>query len=297
MTGEVTVVVVTYNSAAVVTAALDSLAPDVQDVRTEVVVVDNGSTDDTVALIEGRGDCTVVRAPNRGYAAGVNRGVESSTGLGPVLVLNPDTTCSPGALRALVRTSERERAIVAPRIVDEEGTTSLSLRRAPSLRRALGLEFTRRAAFAEIVYEQEAYGARRRVDWATGAALLVPRECHEALGGWDESFFMYSEETDFCLRAADAGWPTVYEPAAVVHHLGRGSGWNSDLYAMQILNRVRLYRRRHGPVGGTAFYGLALLRELSRTVRGDRASAVAARALLRPSRRPRQLGPTSLVPR
>ncbi|MFX3745782.1 glycosyltransferase family 2 protein, partial [Streptococcus suis] len=80
--------------------------------------------------------------------------------------------------------------------------------------------------------------------WLVGAILLVSRECFDALDGLDESFFLYSEETDFSLRAKEAGWATVYTPRAGAVHVGGGSGESSTTHTMKILNRVRLYRRR-----------------------------------------------------
>jgi GT2 family glycosyltransferase len=290
---------VTYNSAAAVGAALDSLGARRQGLELDVVVVDNGSTDATAQVVAARDDCRLVRSDNRGYAAGVNLGVASGSHTAHILVLNPDTECLPGSIAALLHASREEHAIVAPRILEVSGMTSRSLRRAPSLRRALGLSFTGRPSLSEIVGEDAAYETRGRADWATGAALMVPRECHDSLGGWDESFFLYSEETDFCLRAADEGWPTVYEPSAAVRHAGRGSGWNDDLYAMQIVNRVRLFRRRRGPVSGATYFALTALREASHAVlRRDRTASHAMWALLRPSRRPAVLHCADrLVPR
>lgn len=298
MSAEVTAVVVTHNSAGVIDTALDSLGASVQTIAIEVVVVDNGSTDDTVARVERRGDCRVVRAANDGYAAGINAGVLAAEGTGPILVLNPDTVCDPGAVVALADAAARHHAIAVPRIVGADGTTSRSQRRFPTLARALGLGFTDHPALTEIVSAPEAYATAHPVDWATGAVMLVPRACHAALGGWDESFFLYSEETDFCLRARDAGWSTWFEPRAVVRHDEGGSGRNATLYAMQIVNRVRLYRRRTGPLRGAAFFALAVLREASRVARGDAQARVATAALLRPRRRPPQLGAAGhLVPR
>ena len=295
---DVTAVIVTYNSRDHVLDAVRSLAREHQALDIEVVVVDNGSSDDTADLADGHGGCTVVRTDNRGYAAGVNRGVLESKGTGPVLVLNPDTECLPGAVVAMMGASERHHALIAPRLVDGEGSTSPSIRRTPTIRRAMSLSFTGLPSFTERVEVSRLYETAGPIDWATGAAILVPRECHLALGGWDETFFMYSEETDFCLRAADRGWPVWYEPSAVVRHTGQGSGFNPDLYAMQILNRVRLIRRRRGRGAGSVYYGLAVVREFGRGAAGDRDSRRAVSALLRPSRRPTQLGrETHLVPR
>lgn len=294
----VTAVLITFNSRDDVLGSIESLSVEHQGLAIEIVVVDNGSSDGTADLVEAHGEARVVRSDNRGYAAGVNVGVRESKGRGPILVLNPDTECLPGSVATMMAAAERHHAVVAPRLVDSDGRTSPSIRRTPTLRRGMSLAFTGLPAFTERVEVGPDYQRKGSIDWATGAALLVPRRCHEELGGWDESFFMYSEETDFCLRAADHGWRVWFEPDAVVRHTGQGSGFSDDLYAMQIVNRVRLLRRRRGAIPGAAYWAMTLIREVGRGALGDRASRRAAAALASPRRRPSLLGPERhLVPR
>jgi len=136
------------------------------------------------------------------------------------------------------------------------------------------------------------------VDWALGAVLAMSRTCYDTLGGWDQSYFLYSEETDVCLRARDAGLLTIYEPRSVAVHIGGASGRGSRTHAMQIVNRVRLHRRRHGVVASWCYFWLTLASELSWLARGHRASGAAIWALLRPARRPPELGcGAGLMPR
>lgn len=292
-------VVVTHNSAHDLDALLDSLPAALGPVAAQVVVVDNGSTDGTADLARARGDCLVSAQENRGYAAGINAGVDAVPGAAMVLVLNPDARLAPRAVELMVEALRRSGAgIVAPRVVDEHGHLAWSLRRAPTLGRATGLGFTGWPAVSEHVTDPGAYTVEHPVDWALGAVLLVDRACHDALGGWDESFFLYSEETDLCLRAADAGWRTVYTPHAEVMHAGGGSGRTPRTHAMQIVNRVRLYARRHRRPASAAYYALVVASEVTWLMRGHRESRASLAALLRPSRRPAELGcPAALVPR
>ncbi|GAA1969407.1 glycosyltransferase family 2 protein [Nocardioides panacihumi] len=299
MSEPVTTVVVTYNSAHVIDGLLDSLGPALDGLASDTVVVDNSSTDGTVDVVGRRDDVTLVRAPNLGYAAGINRGVAASAGSGPILILNPDVRLEPGSVRALLEALRRPgTGVAAPRVLDSTGALVPSMRREPTLARNLGLGGTGRPRFAEYVEEPGAYDAPAVCDWALGAVLLVSRECHEALGGWDESFFLYSEETDFCLRARDRGFVTRYEPSAVAMHIAGQSGRSPRIHAMQILNRVRLYRRRHSAVASTAYYLLSVLSEISWVLRGHRDSRGALRALVWRPARPAELGLSgSLVPR
>ena len=288
---DVAVVIVTYNSAHVVGDLLDSLPKALDGLTADVVVVDNSSTDGTAELVAAIGTCRVVRSANVGYAGGINRGVREATPAQAILVLNPDVRLHPGSLPPLLAALREPRVgIAAPRVLSSQGELQLSLRREPTLPRALGLTKTRLAVFSEYVYDPSAYARPCTVDWALGAALLMSRECYEALGGWDETYFLYSEETDLSLRARDAGLLTRYEPRSVVVHIGGQSGRSSRTYAMQIVNRVRLYRRRHGLLASWAYYWLMVANQMSKVPRGRRESWHAVVALLRPRRRPAELG-------
>lgn len=299
VTPDLGVVVVTYNSAHVIAELLDSLPAALGGLLADIVVVDNGSTDATVALLHGRGGCRVVRSSNEGYAAGINRGVAELTGVDAVLILNPDVRLAPGSVPALMSALRLpETGIAAPRVVEPDGSLFRSLRREPTLLRALGLGRSGHPRFSEYVTRAADYDIPHVVDWALGAVLLISRQCFDRLGGWDASFFLYSEETDFSLRAADLGLVTRYEPAAEAMHIGGQSGQSSKTHTMQIINRVRLYRRRHGRAASAAYFALTVASELSWYVRGNSRSLDAVKALLRPGRRPPELGvSTHLLPR
>jgi len=188
--------------------------------------------------------------------------------------------------------------IAAPRVLNSDGTLQFSLRREPSLSRTLGLTRLSNAAFAEHLNRPEEYEKSSTVDWALGAVLAIRRDCFDALGGWDESFFLYSEETDFCLRAKDVGFATRYEPAAVATHVGGGSGRSTKTHVMQTVNRVRLYRRRHGPLPTLVYLFLTALREATWIRRTGPRHVAAITALVRPARRPAELGCSDrLLPR
>lgn len=305
-----TAIIVTYNSADVIETLLDSIPAAVDHVAIETIVVDNDSSDGTADLVESRSDCTVVRSSNSGYAGGINVGYAASAGRGPILILNPDIKLGPGSVTRLLEAlnqspsagSERpvKIGIVAPRTHFPDGSLQLTLRRDPTLLRSLGLTFTRVPALSESCNREDEYDSSHVVDWAIGAVMLIRRECFDALGGWEPSFFLFSEEVDFCLRARDAGWQTWYEASAVVEHIGKHSGWDQNLHAIEVVNRVRLYRRRHGLVSSAAYWLLALGGESWNALRGSRIHRYAVVSLLRPSRRPEQLtapGYRHLLPR
>lgn len=287
---DIAIVVVTHNSAHVLDGLLDSLPSALGETPWRTVVVDCGSTDDTTASAAARGDCYVVATRNLGYAAGINRGVQSLGGSGPVLVLNPDVRLSDGFIAPLLLgLAQPGVGIAVPRVLDEDGSLSFSMRREPSLGRSLGLGRTGHPRLSESVSDVASYDRPRVCDWAVGAVMLIDRDCLDELDGWDESYFLYSEETDFCLRARDRGWTTRFVPDATAVHIGGQSGRSSRTRAMQALNRVRLYRRRHGLVGGWAYLLLTIAGELSRILRGDREGVPVLLSLVLPAHRPPEL--------
>jgi N-acetylglucosaminyl-diphospho-decaprenol L-rhamnosyltransferase len=295
---DLAVVIVTYNSAHVVGELLDSVPAALDGLSADVVVVDNGSTDETPAVLDSRADCRVIRSTNRGYAAGINRGVRAAEPAEAILILNPDVVLQPGCAGPLLAALQLPGVgIAAPRILMPDGTLHLSLRREPTLLRALGLTRTRLAIFSEYVTSDQAYAVAHDADWALGAALIVSRACYEAVGGWDESFFLYGEETQFCLDARSRGFRLRFVPDSVAVHLFGQSGTSSATHSMMVINRVRMYRRRHGAAVSWCYFGATILSELSWLIRGQTRSWHAIVSLLRPARRPAELGcRASLMP-
>jgi GT2 family glycosyltransferase len=280
------VVIVTHESEAVLGGLLASLEPGLEGVDWRGVVVDNGSSDRTLAIARRHpGPLTTVAVDaNPGFAAAVNRGLDE-LGDGDVLILNPDTRLPRGAAATLREAARPGVGIVAPRLVDARGALRPSLRHEPSIGRALaetllGVRLAGRLGWGETVLDPRAYERATVADWASGAALLVTAEARATCGPWDESFFLYSEDSEFALRARDRGLATRLEPSVEVTHLGGESRTDPGLWALLAVNKVELYRRRHGAAAAAAFRAVAALRELRFAAAGNRASRRAARALV-----------------
>jgi N-acetylglucosaminyl-diphospho-decaprenol L-rhamnosyltransferase len=304
---DIALIVVTYNSAPHIGPLLASVDAALGPLRARLVFVDNASNDDTVDRLRqlaGPRAEVIVRSDNRGYAAAINAGFRHTADAPAILVLNPDVSLGAGSIPALLATSRAPGVgVVVPQMRTPGGAIYRSLRREPTVARALGAAVIggRLAArfphWSEIVGDHRTYLGPCDVDWATGAAMLVTRSCADATGAWDESFFLYSEETDFAHRARGAGFRIRYEPAAVVTHTGGDCMTSPRLRTMLTLSRLRYYRRRHGRVRSAAFYAAVLLNEATRGLVGDRAALAAARALVRPGARPPELACSdSLVP-
>jgi N-acetylglucosaminyl-diphospho-decaprenol L-rhamnosyltransferase len=273
----VAIIVVTYNSESVIADCLASIEAASDGVeRCIVIVVDNQSTDTTCDLVERHApQARLLRLDrNGGYASGINAGAAIAGDVDALLVLNPDARLTTGAVAALVATLDLPATgIAVPTVHGPNGSVDFSLRRKPSVLRAWGeallggVRAGHFAALGEIVSRPAVYALPRVVDWASGSVMLISRSCHDALGGWDETFFLYSEETDFCLRARDRGWLVRYTPTASVVHIG-GHGERTPLRALMVANRVELFRRRSGPVRACAFRAGLVVHEALRVRRG-----------------------------
>jgi GT2 family glycosyltransferase len=266
------VVIVTYNSADHLPGLLESLPAASAGCTTRTIVIDNGSTDDTVAIARATEGVTCIESgANLGYAGGINAGRAAAGSRRSTLVLNPDLRVHPGALAELLRAlDEPGTGAAVARLVDNDGQTLWSQRRDPTLGRAVGdalfgeVVRHRPAWSGETVDDPAAYEDRHEVDWATGAAILVSEDCERAVGDWDESYFMYSEEVDYALRIRSAGYRILYVPGAVASHAEGGSGRSDALVALLALNRVRCYAAHHGRLASAAYRVVLGLHEASR---------------------------------
>lgn len=301
-TPRVGVIVVTYNSAEVLGHCLDSLLPGAAGVQlVKVVVADNNSRDDSLKIAraaERLPILTVQTGANLGYAAAVNAGIAmfDPGEIDAVYVLNPDCRLRPGSLRPLMAALDAPgRGIAVPMIVNPDGSLQPSLRHAPTVGRAWaealigGTLAGRLGPLGELITDPRAYRTPGPAVWATGAAMLISTLVLKEVGPWDESFLLYSEETEYALRARDHGYGLWYEPASTVEHIGGESGTNPALAALVTVNRVALFRRRSGPVAGHLYYLGVLVGTVIRAAVGRSTAKASLTALLRPSRRMRAL--------
>jgi N-acetylglucosaminyl-diphospho-decaprenol L-rhamnosyltransferase len=263
------IVVVTHNSEAHILRFLESVEAAAGRCTWRVVVVDNASSDGTAAAVSRFPAARFIQAgANRGYAAGINLGRRSAAAFATLLVANPDVCLAPGALEMLYQAlTQAEHGAVFPKLLGSDGRTALSLRREPTVGRQLGEallgdRLRRRPSWlSEIVRDEAAYDRPHAVEWATGAVVMVSARCDELVGDWDESYFLFSEETDYASRVRKAGLSLAYVPQAVAVHEQGGSGPTRSLMGLVAINRLRYYRRRHGSLSAFAF-GWAVMLEL-----------------------------------
>lgn len=282
---DVSAIVVSYNSADDLPHVVDSMRSAASGLRLQITVVDNDSSDDSVAVARGLGVRCIANQQNLGYAAALNRAWPTTGEAGAYLVVNPDVRFAPDSVRRLYDEAIGSRCVTVPRIIDEHGATRYSLRREPTLGRQAGEALMgdhlpgRSSRWSVLVRGDGGYSQPGWVDWATGAVMMVPAVCAAAVGRWDEAFFLYSEEVDYCRRARSLGYPIRYVPDALVFHEGGGSGASSALVALDALNKVRYFRRHHGPVRTALYNGLLVLEKALRVA--DESERFSARALMR----------------
>ncbi len=305
MTGKprVAICVVTYNSAPLIADLVGSLERGTEGVAWTLVFADNASSDETLAEIGRHApDATVVRnGGNLGYAAGINAAVRAAGQQDAYLVLNADVRLDPGCLLSLYETITPEIGIVVPRLTDARGILISSLRRTPSVLRAwgdalLGAERAGRfAPLGEMVTDPRAYVSEHATDWAEGSTQLISAECWMTCGRWDESYFLYSEETEYDLRVRSFGLVTWYQPRATAQHLEGGSAGNPRQWSLLIANRVKLFGASHGRASTLAFWAATAVREGTRSLMGRHTSRAAFRDLVSPARLREPRGPRWLA--
>jgi N-acetylglucosaminyl-diphospho-decaprenol L-rhamnosyltransferase len=280
----VSILIVSYNTRELTLACLRSVYAQTQQVPYEVIVVDNTSSDGSADAIAAEFPrAQLIRLDeNIGFARANNVAARHATG-DYLLLLNPDTVVLDGAVQKVVAfaAARGDNEIVGGRTFFGDGTlnsTSCHGRPTPwsMMCQAVGLTAVFRGS---DFFNPEALGSWprdcvREVDAVTGCFLLISRRLWEQLGGFDEAFFMYGEETDLCLRAKPLGAKCVICPeATLVHYGGQSEKVRSDKMVKLFKAKVQLARRHWRP--GTAWFATAMLRlwALTRLVAFRAASA------------------------
>jgi GT2 family glycosyltransferase len=272
-TPELSVVIVNYHCWEDTLTLVSQLRanPVLQHGTVEVVIVDNHSPSHPFARQLRTWSGVALRrwGRNRGFARAVNEACRLSLGRW-ILLLNPDITLPENFVETALAQAERVVAqdettgVVGFGLHNTDGSRQLSCGPFPTLLTSLvGLLWPRRRR----KYHARAPRQRCRVPWVTGCCFMVRRDCFEQLNGFDEAFFLYYEDVDFCRRAAAKGWAVWYEPAVNVTH-------HSPLHRRPVSPQLRLftrhalltYARKHWPAW--QFRTLALLVRAAAWLRG-----------------------------
>ncbi|HJP66264.1 MAG TPA: glycosyltransferase family 2 protein [Actinomycetota bacterium] len=277
---DLAVVVVNYNTGPYLARCLHSAIDAAGDARLEVVVIDNASGDGSADVAAGHQAVRLIRNDsNRGFAAAANQGI-AVTSAPFILLLNPDAEVVSGTIAGFVKVArDRPRAgAIGAMVRDPDGTIYPSARKVPTLGEAVGHAFL--GPFMENRYSR-AYTmsdwdrrTERGVEWVSGSCVLLRREALDAVGVFDEGYFMYVEDVDLCTRLRRAGWDVLYSPELEVLHIGGVStgGYRSRRMTLEHSRSIYRYFVKHRSHGA-----LAILRPVVRLALRLRAELVLAR--------------------
>jgi GT2 family glycosyltransferase len=288
VSAELSIIIVNWNGGDLLRRTVESVVAAPPSVEYEVVVVDNASSDDSLARLRASAAAASLgarlrlfeNAENLGFGRANNQAF-GATSAPLLLLLNPDTEVTKGSIDILIRTVRAGERVGAagPKLLNADGSVQVSVwRNSPAAWEALLTGFRlhrllpRRVRGDLLLAEHFDYSRRRAVGMLSGAAMLVRREVVEQVGGFDERFHMYGEDNEWCLRITRAGWLLMFEPAAVVMHHGAASSvkrWDS-LEKMRVQSEAYLlFLRRSFPRGRRArlLAASCLLLALQRAVR------------------------------
>jgi GT2 family glycosyltransferase len=232
-TVDISVIIVTYNSAKCIAACVESLLVQ-SGVSFEVIVVDNASTDETLATLKNFNVRVISSPANLGFGRGCNLGFLQSCGR-YIYLLNPDARLDgTNSLAKLceVLDANIQWGMTGTRVCSTDGNDESSPATEYPGQRHVRRDFS---------------GLPGKIAWTIGASMIVRRDVYEQLGGFDPGFFLYSEETDFCLRLRELGFEIGYAPEVMVLHIGGASEDWRDPYDVSArrLRGLLLFRQKH----------------------------------------------------
>ena len=281
MTPAVTAVVVSWNTREHLVRCLDALETAATGVAVETIVVDNGSTDGSQAMVAAKFPHVRViqSADNVGFGRAVNAGAAAGSGRA-MLIANSDCELTPGAVTTLLATLDADVTLgaVFPRLVNPDGTLQPSVHRALPTPWSYAGDIVFASSLQYALYRMPAlkrvllrrtlrrHARAHEVAWAGAACVLVRRTAFEMVGGFDARFFMYMEDVDLCLRVADAGFRLCYIPEAVaVHHWGAAAAKNPQMLRHAYASRIAYFDKHFPRWGGAVSRALTRLELAVRT--------------------------------
>ena len=276
---DVAIIVVSTNEGHWLGPCLSSIAEHLGDADVDVVVADNQSVDGTRELVETEFPwARVITCENKGFAHANNRALMTCDAR-YVLFLNPDTEILEGTFEELVRALDEHPSVGLAgvrQLTPPDGAVFPTIRRRPTVLRSLcealgseGLPFRARW-LGERELNPDLYERETSCDWISGSFMFVRREAIESAGFMDERFFIYSEETDFCLRIRRAGWEIRHLPTMTIMHHFNKVGISPRMQAQGAYARRQFARKNFSPPRRTAYVATLYLQHLLRAVLGGR---------------------------
>lgn len=282
---DVSIILVNWNTRDLLLRSLQSIHDTQGDIDTEVIVVDNASSDDSVAQARAHFPATIIlqNKENAGFAQANNQGMAIATA--PLfLLLNTDAFLHAGALaHMLADMRDHPRAgALGCKLLYEDGALQRSCSAFPTvateLWQALFLDrlFPSSRVFGKYMMTWWDMNDAREVDVVMGACMLLRRAAIDQIGGFDTGFFMYSEEVDLCYRLKQAGWQVRYTPRAVATHIWGGSSRKvpRETFLRLYASRVRFFRKHYGVLPTLLYKAVLYASTLVRSAGGNLYSAL-----------------------
>lgn len=229
---DLSVIIVNWNTKKLLEDCLSSTYKFTKDISFEVIVVDNASKDDSPQMVAKKfPEVKVIKnKQNLGFTKANNQGIKAAKGE-YIMLLNSDAYLIENSFKKLIdfAKSQKSNVIVAPLLLNEDQTIQQSLGFFPNLPQIFyWMSFIDDLPFGQFfkpyhVDHDSFYRRQREVDWATGAAILIPREAIKKAGGLNEQIFMYGEDVEWCFRLKKEGFKIILFPHAKIVHIGRGS--------------------------------------------------------------------------
>lgn len=242
------IIIVNYNTGALVKSCLESLLLHSLPKRTEIIVVDNASHDESATLLKADfPEITMIaNTRNQGLAAGVNAGIARGRGQF-YLILNPDILVLPAAIEQLINfMKDHPRVgIAGAQLLSPNDQLQYSCYRYYTLptivyrRTFLGKTKRGKKVIDNFLMKDFDHQQTRAVDWLMGACLMVRASAAKEVGGMDEQFFLYFEDVDWCRRFWQKGWQVMYVPQAKFYHFHQRSSEQVTPWAVLTSKAVR----------------------------------------------------------
>lgn len=217
------IIIPSFNTKKLLKQCIDSIKKNRGNLKLEIIVVDNGSTDSSVEMVRKLKVKLIENKENLGFAKAVNQGIKKAKGE-HLFLLNSDAVVQPGALEAMVKFAKTHplAGVVGGRLLNPDGSVQASVYHFPSLIRAIReFWFNQKDTYQKYVpqFDQPVV-----VDAVTGSTMLIPKNIIDEIGLLDEKYFMYFEDLDYCRRAKKAGYKTYYLPRVEFVHYHGASG-------------------------------------------------------------------------
>lgn len=272
---DLSILIVNWNTRDMLDDCLRSTFTGLGDLDAEVIVVDNASEDGSAAMVREAYPQAVLieNSDNVGFAAANNQALELARGR-HVLLLNSDTLVHGTVFSRSVAylDDNPDVGMMGCKVLNDDGTTQMTCSRYPSFLNLLlqTLGANRLSSFPWLQRYQMLDWDRddeRSVEVISGCYLMIRRTALQDIGGLDESFFLYGEETDWCRRCAEAGWRLMFAPVGKITHFGSGSSRQLNHRRDLLLTEgtVRLHRKHGGTLPAAALWLLLLVFNASRS--------------------------------